>query len=114
MLWSVTPKFSDANHPPVVRIKGPLAISARPGTTVQLQAEVSDPDNNEVAVTWWLYNDAGTYSGDINISDPAALTTTFRIPNDVKPWQTINVILEVTDSGTPSLTRYQRVVVTVP
>jgi len=113
MQWSVTPKFNDANHPPVVRIKGLSAISAIPGSTVQLQGEVSDPDHNTVRVTWWQYNDAGTYPGDITFSDPAALATTFRVPDDAKPGQTINVILEATDGGTPPLTRYQRVVVTI-
>src|ERR1039457_617033 len=39
MQWSVKPKFKDANHPPVVRIKGLSAISAGPGSTVQLQGE---------------------------------------------------------------------------
>jgi hypothetical protein len=113
MQWSVTPEFSDANHPPLVRIKGSLNISARPGSIVRLQAEVSDPDHNAVKVTWLQYNDAGTYPGDINFSDPATLTTTFRVPDDAKSGQTINVILEATDNGTPPLTRYQRVVVTV-
>ena len=111
--WSVTPKFSDANHPPTVRIRGPLAVTAGPGSTVQLDGEVSDPDHNAVKVTWWQYNDAGTYPGDITFSDPAALATTFRVPDDAKPGQTINVILEATDGGTPPLTRYQRVVVTI-
>jgi Protein of unknown function (DUF1593) len=111
--WSVTPKFGDANHPPVVKIKGPLAIYASPGSTVQLQGEASDPDHNAVTVTWWQYNDAGTYPGDITISDPSALTTTFRVPDDAKPGQTIHVILEATDNGTPPLTRYRRMIVTV-
>lgn len=113
MRWSVTSKFSDANHPPVVTIRGPLVISAGAGSTVRLEGKVSDPDHNSVKVTWWQYNDAGTYPGDISFSDPAALTTTFRVPDDAKPGQTINIILEATDSGAPPLTRYQRVVVTV-
>lgn len=113
MQWSVTPNYSDANHPPVVKIRGPLAIDVRPGATVHLRGEVSDPDHNTVQVTWWQYNDAGTYPGDISFSDPAALITTFRVPDDAKPGQTIDVILEATDNGTPPLTRYQRVVVTV-
>jgi hypothetical protein len=111
--WSVTAKFSNANHPPVVRIKGSQAISAPSGSTVQLEGKVSDPDHNAIRVTWWQYNDAGTYTGDITFSDPAALTTTLRVPDDAKTGQTINVLLEATDDGTPSLTRYQRVVVTV-
>lgn len=111
--WSVTPKFSDANHPPEVRIIGPLAISASPGSTVTLHGETSDPDHNEVNVTWWQYNDAGTYPGDIDFSNASRAETTFRVPDDAKSGQTIHVILEATDNGTPALTRYQRVVVTV-
>jgi hypothetical protein len=111
--WSVTPKYSDANHPPKIKIHGPLDISARPGSTVRLQGEVSDPDHSAVTVTWWQDNDAGTYPGDITFSAPAALTTTFRVPDDAKTGQTIHAILEATDNGTPPLTRYQRVVITV-
>jgi len=113
MVWSVTPKFSGANHPPKVNIRGPLDLSGRPGSTVRLQGEVSDPDHDTMTVRWWQYNDAGTYPGDISFSAPAALTTTFRIPDNAKPGQTIQIILEATDNGTPRLTRYRRVVVTV-
>ena len=113
MEWSVTPEFRDANHPPKVTIRGSLEVSARAGSTVRLQGEVSDPDNNQVTVTWWQYNDAGTYPGDVTFSDPAALATAFRVPDDAKPGQTIHVILEAKDNGIPPLTRYQRVVVTV-
>ena len=111
--WAVTPKYRDANHPPVVRVNGPVEISARPGQMVRLVGEVSDPDHDLVKSKWWQYNDAGTYPGDINISDAQALATTFRVPDDAKAGQTINVILEASDDGTPRLTRYQRVIVTV-
>ena len=113
MQWSVTPKFSDANHPPKVNIKGPIDISAHPGSTVHLEGEVSDPDHDTATVTWWQYNDAGTYPGDITFSEPTALTTTFHVPDDARIGQTIHVILEATDNGVPRLTRYQRVIVTV-
>ncbi|HEV2669154.1 MAG TPA: hypothetical protein VG324_29830, partial [Blastocatellia bacterium] len=111
--WSVTPKFSDTNHAPKVSVKGPLEVSARPGSTVRLVANVSDPDKNTVKVVWWQYNDAGTYPGDIILSDAAALTTEFRVPDDAQPGQTIHLILEATDNGAPPLTRYQRVIVRV-
>jgi len=97
----------------VVRIKGPLTRSAAPGSAVKLEAEVTDPDHNEVKTTWWQYSEAGTYPGDISLPKTATLTTTFQVPVDAKPGETIHIILEATDNGTPSLTRYQRVVVTV-
>lgn len=111
--WSVSTRFSDANHPPKVGVKGPLDVSARAGSTVTLAGTVSDPDRNAVKVNWWQYNDAGTYPGNVSFSDPAALTTTFRVPGDARPGQTIHVILEATDDGAPPLTRYQRVIVRI-
>ena len=111
--WAVTPKFSDANHPPQVSIRGSLNISARAGSTVKMEGKVSDPDQNAVTVKWWQHNDAGTYPGDITFSAPTELKTTFRVPDDAKTGQTINIVLEATDAGTPHLTRYQRLVVTV-
>ncbi|HEX5229928.1 MAG TPA: nucleoside hydrolase-like domain-containing protein [Bryobacteraceae bacterium] len=111
--WSVTPKFNDANHEPKVRIKGPPEVSARPGSTVRLEGEVSDPDRNTVSLTWWQDRDAGTYSGEIRFSDQSALTTDIRVPSDAQPGNTIQVILEATDTGTPPLTRYQRLIVRI-
>ena len=111
--WSVTPSFGGANHPPKVSVKGPSERFARPGETVQLKGEVSDPDHNSVKITWWQYNDAGTYPGDIAIANASALAASFRVPDDAKAGQTIHVVLEATDSGAPPLTRYQRVIVTV-
>ena len=113
MKWSVTPKYRDANHDPVVKVKGPLTIPAKAGSTVRLRGQTSDPDGNSVTVKWWQYNDAGTYPGEIVFSTPDGLTTSFQIPPDAKPGQTIHAILEGTDNGTPPLTRYQRVIVTV-
>jgi hypothetical protein len=111
--WSVTPSFSGANHPPKVSVKGQSERFARPGETVLLKGEVSDPDQNSVKITWWQYNDAGTYPGDIAIANGSALAASFRVPDDAKAGQTFHVVLEATDSGAPPLTRYQRVFVTV-
>lgn len=111
--WSVSPKFSDANHEPRVRIRGRSETSARPGSTVRLEGDVSDPDHNTVKVTWWQDNAAGTYSGDIRFTDQAALSTSFRVPSDAQHGDTIHVILEATDNGTPPLTRYRRLIVRI-
>jgi cellulose-binding protein len=46
-------------------------------------------------------------------SVPTLLNATFRVPDDAKPGQTINFILDATEDGTPQLTRYQRMLVTV-
>lgn len=111
--WSVTPAYKDANHEPVVSVTGSLSRSARAGEMLQLRGKATDPDRDKVTVKWWQYRDAGTYPGEITISDAASLDTSVQVPSDAQPGQTIHVILEATDDGTPSLTRYQRVVITI-
>ncbi len=110
--WSVTPRFSDANHEPEARIKGPLDVTARPGETIRLEGKVSDPDGDAIAVKWWQYR-VGSYPGTVVFDNPTARATKLRIPADAAPGQTVHLILEASDSGTPPLTRYRRVVVTV-
>jgi hypothetical protein len=111
--WTVTPAFRDANHPPTVRVAEGVALRAAPGTIVTLNATARDPDGDELTHQWWQYTDADTYPGTITFSNSTAATTTFRVPADAQPGQTIHAILQVTDAGTPALTRFARVVVTV-
>lgn len=113
MKWSVTPAYADANHEPRVTIRGGLRISPRPGETVRLQGVTSDPDKNAVAVKWRQWKDVGTYPGQVTFSNPTSLATSIQVPTDATAGQTIHLILEATDNGTPALTRYQRVVVSV-
>jgi hypothetical protein len=55
----------------------------------------------------------GSYPGEVDIDTPGASATKLHIPADAAPGQTIHLMLEATDSGTPALTRYQRIIVTV-
>lgn len=111
MKWSVTPKYNGANHEPIVKIEGPLNILVNPGQKIRLNGFVKDPDGNMVSVKWYQF-EMGTYSGKINIQNSGSLQSELVIPDDIQPKQTIHIILEATDNGSPSLTRYQRVVIT--
>ena len=113
MKWSVTPTYAGANHEPIVTTRGSARVSARPGETVRLEGTASDPDGNAVAVRWWRWKDVDTYPGDVSLSAPTALATQLQVPNDAAPGQTIQLVLEATDNGTPALSRYQRVIVSV-
>ena len=113
MIWSVTPTYAGANHEPVVKIVGSHHVSARPGETVRLEAAASDPDANTVSVRWWRWKDVDTYPGELRISDPTALATHLQVPTNATAGQTIQLVLEATDNGTPALTRYQRVTVAI-
>jgi len=90
-----------------------MQISARAGETVRLDGSASDPDGNALAAKWWRWKDVDTYPGDVTLASPTSLAASFQVPSDAKPGQTIQLVLEATDDGTPPLTRYQRVVVTV-
>ena len=110
--WSVTPKYSGANHAPVAQIEGPLNVLASPGETIRLNGAVSDPDNDKLSVKWWQFQ-VGTYPGTISIPDAGTAQVKVLVPKDAIAGQTIHIVLEVTDSGSPSLTTYQRVIITV-
>jgi hypothetical protein len=49
-----------------------------------LNSSAGGDHGNPVKVKLRQFNDAGTYPGNISFSDPAALTTTFRVPDDAK------------------------------
>lgn len=108
--WSVTPEYNDANHEPV--INGPLSISASPGEKIQLAAEVSDPDGDDVSVNWIQFN-ANSYKGTVTVENPFSASTSLVVPEDAEPGQSIHMILEAVDKGSPALTHYHRVIINV-
>jgi len=110
--WSVTPKYTNANHEPIITIEGPLHVLATPGATIKLSGSISDPDGNKVSLKWWQFQ-VGTYPNTVTISNGNAAQAKVLIPKDALPGQTIHMILEATDNGSPALTRYQRVIITV-
>ena len=111
MKWSVTPSFKDANHYPIV--SGAINITAKAGDIVQLNATVSDPDGDKVAIKWW-YFPVGTYQGKaVTVNNAENAKTNFKVPADAKPGNTIHLVLQAKDNGTPSLTKYLRTIITV-
>jgi hypothetical protein len=110
MHWCIASKFEDANHHPV--IQAPLSFAGKPGETLQIKAKVTDPDKDEMTLKWWQFK-VGSYQGDAAVANPAEAATTFTIPSDAKPGNTIHLILEATDHGTPALTHYHRLIVSV-
>jgi hypothetical protein len=89
-------------------------MKVRSGNRVSLSAEgTTDPDGDELTYRWWQYQEADTYGGAIEIRDAGKKKASFTVPNNAVKGKTIHVICEVTDTGTPQLTRYQRVVVEI-
>jgi hypothetical protein len=113
MKWTVTPSYSGANHAPVIKVNIPLDITATRGATVQMKVSAKDPDGNALTCKWWQHTDAGTYPGSISLKTPGKPSTSFEVPPNAMPGQTIHIICEVTDNGTPALTSYRRFIITV-
>jgi hypothetical protein len=110
--WCIK-NYEEANHPPVAKLAHPDKIEVNSGERVSLSAiGSSDPDNDQLQFNWMYYKEAGTYDGEISIENENSLNASFTAP-EVQPKETIHIILSVTDSGNPSLTRYQRVIITV-
>ena len=111
--WCVK-SYEEANHHPVVSLNTPLDIVAKPGQLVTLDASASaDPDGDELTFKWWQYAEACTYKGRVSITNENQSTASFKVPLNAKKGQTLHIICEVSDDGTPSLKHYQRVVVIV-
>lgn len=111
--WCVK-SYAEANHPPVVALAHARDLKVRSGATVQLSAQGShDPDGDGLVCQWWQYREAGSYDGTIEIRNAGKQDASFTVPGDIGKGETVHIICEVTDTGRPPLTRYQRVIVTV-
>jgi hypothetical protein len=119
----------------------PVLVDARVGTAVVLDAsETRDPDGQALTFRWWFYPEAGTgipgrpvLTAPVSGPPPAAIdasppaTRGEREPPRVSleaadtPRASVmpllpgvaHVILEVTDAGTPRLTSYRRVILSI-
>ena len=119
MDWTIKP-YAEANHPPVAKLAHPAQLNVRSGEHVNLSAEgSSDPDGNALSYQWFYYGEPGTLAlatsrtgAPLAIEGAAQAKASFTAPRVTKP-ETMHIILAVTDGGTPPLTRYQRVIVTV-
>jgi hypothetical protein len=119
MDWTIKP-YAEANHPPVAKLAHASRLNAKSGERVNLSAAGStDPDGNALSYEWIYYGEPGTFvisnsrtGAPLKIEDANKVNAWFTAPKVTKP-ATMHVILAVTDQGTPALTRYQRVIITL-
>ena len=114
MLWT-TKNVTECNHPPVPKLAHSENLSVKSGQKFHLNADGTiDPDDDSMSYFWFQYREAGTYNGRVSFAPYAANIYDLPViaPN-VNSEQTIHFILKVTDKGSPALTRYKRVIVTV-
>ncbi len=123
MDWTIQP-YDKANHPPVPKLDHSVELTAKRGDIINLSAAgTTDPDGDDLTYEWFHYNEAGTFTlanartgQPLKIKDFDQSKASFTVPTKrfMPPGTgTMHIILAVTDKGTPPLTRYQRVIVTI-
>ncbi|KAK1590462.1 cellulose-binding protein [Colletotrichum navitas] len=138
MKWSLNPGLVATNHHPVIVVNGsgsltPLRFEAEAGSFIELNAsETYDPDGDNLTFKWWQYREpsATQWLVDYEVSelgieklDPEGKKIKVILPGPEKSCmdlisrqplskgQLLHLVLEVTDSGTPALTSYRRVLI---
>lgn len=111
--WCVKP-YGEANHVPRVRLSNPLEMTVAPGEKVSLDASgTTDPDGDALTYRWWQYAEAGSCRELVEIHDADRPKAGLVVPGGARSGDTLHIICEVQDDGTPSLTHYGRVIMTV-
>jgi hypothetical protein len=116
--WCVKP-FAECNHHPVAAFNGDksssiIQLKAKPGKTISLNASAStDPDKDKLDFNWYVYPEAGTYTGAVTVKNSQKPKAKVTIPKDAAGRQ-IHVILQINDENKAvSLYAYRRVVIDV-
>lgn len=112
MNWCTT-DYKNANHAPVPVVKQGEAITVRSGEIFSLDGSASfDPDGDSFSLLWFDYPEAGTYKKPVKVFPVNYPGVSITAPEADKT-VTLHIILKVTDKGTPKLSGYKRIIVTV-
>ena len=104
------------NHEPLVVVNGKSGseiqiLRSRPGEVVKLDASASsDRDNDGISFSWYFYPEASTVKTIPVIDNGLEPGVSFRMPGRSDKGE-LHLILEVKDSGSPSLKSYRRFVI---
>ncbi len=80
----------------------------------------NEPDDDTFEVRWWIYPEASSlrdakgrrFPPEVTLSISRGSSTSLVAPTVTKP-ETVHVILEVEDRGSPSLFAYRRAVISI-
>jgi hypothetical protein len=112
MDWCVK-SYKEANHPPVVSLSGSNEITVRSGEWFGIDAGGStDPDGDNLSFLWFSYPEAGSYKKPI-ITEAEISHKWYAVAPQVEKEETAHIILKITDKGSPALSKYKRIIVTI-
>ncbi len=106
--------YAEANHPPIPKLIHPEKITVKSGENFTLDAfDTTDPDGDNISFLWFNYPEAGTYKKLIKVNGAENVHLAYFTAPKVDKAETAHFIVKVTDRGTPRLSRYKRVIVTI-
>jgi hypothetical protein len=113
MDWCIK-SYKEANHPPVPALAHPEHITVRSGKIFFLDASGTvDHDGDNLSYVWFHYPEIGSYKKRITALGAENIYRVAVKAPEVDKTETAHFILKVTDKGTPPLSRYKRVIVTI-
>lgn len=116
--WASTDDYSAVNHHPVAVVNddrklAPLVRGVKPGHTYTFDAKGSfDLDGDSLSFRWEIYDMPTSYKGDVKTKNYYGHKCNIHIPNDAYDHK-MHLLLIVTDSGSPALTAYRRIILNV-
>ncbi|MEM6347593.1 MAG: nucleoside hydrolase-like domain-containing protein, partial [Bacteroidota bacterium] len=113
MDWCLA-SYKDANHAPVPMLQHSDQITLKSGEKFTLDASNStDPDGDNLSFLWFQYPEEGSYKELIPNGAAENIHTYYIQAPEVEKAETVHYILKVTDKGSPAISRYRRIIVTV-
>lgn len=113
MDWTIR-AYADANHPPIAALAHEDAFEVASGQSFYLDAAPStDPDGDSLSFLWINYAEPGSLDQPIAFASAENLRRVRVVAPEVDKPETVHFIVRVTDKGSPALSRYRRIVVTI-
>lgn len=112
MDWTIK-AYEQANHYPEIKINRKENITEKPGKTIKLDASKSkDPDNDSLSYKWYFYLGPSSVAEIPKIQNADESKISFKLPEMEKEGD-LHLILEVKDSGEPTLKKYKRIIISI-
>ena len=109
-----TMSYEESNHPPVPVLGHADKITVKSGEGFGLNAYDSyDPDGDNLTYLWFHYPEAGSYKNLIKVNGAENAHAAWITAPKVEKTETAHFILKLTDKGTPALSRYKRIIITI-
>ena len=108
MDWCVK-SYTEANHQPIIKTVNVSKAIVKAGDRVVLETSVFDSDNDEIIYKWTCYNKE--CDAELKIKNDTTSKASFIVPENTNG--VIQILLEISDNGSPILKTYKRILIRI-